>query len=145
MSVTFRSFIHEIARECNALAETSCTAVRADCGRSHARPDLRLAAKVPLAIVGLVSPANSIPTPRFRMMWQRETVREELEQWVLHLIPAVVRPVNTQFAPSPPQEKNRLLTSVYDGHSFGKSSFAFCQLRNQTVTFEIGVLGGRPH
>jgi hypothetical protein len=78
---------------------------------------MRRAAKVPLAIVGLVSPASSIPTPRFRMMWQWETVGGELGQWGPRLTPAVVRPVDTQFAPSPPHKENRLLISVWDGYS----------------------------
>ena len=41
---------------------------------------VRLATKVLLAIVGLVSPASLIPTPRFRMMWPWETVAGEPEQ-----------------------------------------------------------------
>jgi hypothetical protein len=42
-----------------------------------------------VAIVGLVSPASSIPTPRFHRVWRLETVGEEPEQWVLLRAPAM--------------------------------------------------------
>ena len=55
-----------------------------------------------LAIVGLVSPASSIPTPRFHRVWRLETVGEEPGQWVPLRTPAMGMPTRKWFASSPP-------------------------------------------
>jgi len=44
--------------------------------------ETELAAKMLVAIVGLMSPASSIPTPRFHRVWRLETVGEEPGQWM---------------------------------------------------------------
>jgi hypothetical protein len=67
------------------------------------KPVSELAAKAPVAIVGLLSPASSIPTPRFRRVWHVVAAGEEPEQETLRLRPVMVKPATRQLAPSPPK------------------------------------------
>ena len=54
-----------------------------------------------------IAPVSSMPTPRFRKMWQWETVGERSKPRRLHGAPLRGQPVHRWFASSPPRSADR--------------------------------------
>lgn len=97
------------------------------------------AAKMQLAIVGLVSPASSIPTPRFHRVWRLETVGEEPEQWVLLRAPAMgCRCGNSSHLRR--QLFGSMLRAVEDARSHDSLALHVVRLDDTVPTFSCTIL-----